>query len=77
MAALQSSRLSPVSKAGYTARLTALQQLTGQSLKHVLLDPQRTLHALRTHRCRGTRRPMAASTMKGYVGTVLAALKYC
>jgi hypothetical protein len=65
VAVLQGSdRLSPVSKAGHAARLTALQQLTGQSLKYVLLDPQQTLHALRRHRCRGTRRPMAASTIK-------------
>jgi hypothetical protein len=70
VAVLQGSdRLSPVSKAGYAAQLTALlQQLTGQSLKHVLLDPQQTLHTLRTHRCRGTRRPMAASTIIKRVG---------
>jgi hypothetical protein len=78
VAALQGSdRLSPVSKAAYTARLTALQQLTGQSLKRMLLDPQQTMHALRRHRCRGTRRPMAASTLKAYVSSALAALKHC
>jgi hypothetical protein len=78
VAALQGSdRLSPVSKAAYTARLKALQQLTGQSLKRMLLDPQQTMHALRRHRCRGTGRPMAASTLKAYVSSALAALKHC
>ncbi len=40
VAALQGSdRLSAVSKAGYVARLTALQRLTGHGLKRVLLQP--------------------------------------
>jgi hypothetical protein len=70
VAALQASdRLSPVSKAGYAARLTALQQLTGRSLKGVLLNPQQTLHALSRHRCKGTGRPLAVSTLKAYVGS--------
>lgn len=78
VAALQGSdRLSRVSKEAYQGRLMALQRLTGKSLKRVLLEPEQTLHALRARKCTGSGRRMAASTVKGYVASVLAALKHC
>jgi hypothetical protein len=70
------SQLSPVSKAQYVARLVALQRIAGQDdLEHVLLQPGRTLQALREQKA-GNGRPLAASTLKAYVATVLAALKH-
>ncbi len=76
VAALQGSdRLSAVSKAGYVARLTALQRLTGHGLNRVLLQPEQTLHVLKRHRCHGGR-GLAASTLKAYVSSILAALKH-
>jgi hypothetical protein len=70
------SQLSPVSKAQYVARLAALQRITGEgSLEHVLLQPSRTLQALREQKA-GNGRLLAASTLKAYVATVLAALKH-
>jgi hypothetical protein len=76
VAALQGSgRLSAVSKAGYVARLTALQRLTGHGLKWVLLQPEQTLHVLKRHNCHGGR-GLAASTLKSYVSSCLAALKH-
>jgi hypothetical protein len=77
VAALQGSdRLSPVSRAAYVARLTALQRLTGHGLKRVLLQPEQTLDALKRHKCHGGRRLLAASTLKSYVSSALAALKH-
>lgn len=77
-AALRASdRLSPVSKAAYIVRLGALQRIVGRGLEHVLLDPQETLSVLKRHRCASSMRPMAASTLKAYVATALAALKHC
>jgi hypothetical protein len=76
VAALQGSdRLSAISKAGYLARLTTLQRLTGHGLKRVLLQPEQTLHVLKRHRCHGGHR-LAASTLKSYVSSALAALKH-
>ncbi len=76
MAALQGSEsLSQVSKEAYTRRLTALQRLTGHGLKRVLLQPEQTLHVLKRHRCHGGRK-LAASTLKSYVSSALAALKH-
>jgi hypothetical protein len=70
VAALQGSdRLSAVSKAGYVARLT------GHGLKWVLLQPEQTLHVLKRHKCQGGR-GLAASTLKSYVSSCLAALKH-
>jgi hypothetical protein len=76
VAALQGSdRLSAVSKTAYVARLTALQRLTGHGLKRVLLQPEQTMHVLKRHRCPGGRN-LAASTLKSYVSSCLAALKH-
>ncbi len=59
----------------YVARLSALQRLTGHGLKRVLLQPEQTLLVLKRHRCHGARR-LAASTLKSYVSSALAALKH-
>jgi hypothetical protein len=75
VAALQGTGLSAVSKAGYVARLTALQRLTGHGLKRVLLQPEQTLNVLTRHRGHGGR-PLAPSTLKSYVSSALAALKH-
>ncbi len=57
------------------ARLTALQRLTGHGLKQILLQPEQSLNALTRHRC-PSGRPLAASTLKSYVSSALAALKH-
>ncbi len=76
MAAITASdRLSPVSKKGYEARLKQLQRATGHGLKWVLLQPAQTMHVLKRHTCHGGRR-LAASTLKSYVSSALAALKH-
>jgi hypothetical protein len=76
VAALQGShQLSATSKAVYIDRLKAWQRLTGGSLKRVLLRPQEAIDALKRHRT-ASGRPMAASTLKGYASTALAAIKY-
>ena len=76
VAALQGSdRLSAVSKAAYVARLTALAAHWLIGLKRVLLQPEQTLHVLKRHRCHGGR-GLAASTLKSYVSSALAALKH-
>ncbi len=43
----------------------------------MLLDPEQSLHALKRHRCTGSGRQMAPSTMKALVAAALAALKHC
>jgi hypothetical protein len=48
----------------------------GHGLKRVLLQPEHhSLHVLKRHRCHGGRQ-LAASTLKSYVSSALAALKY-
>ncbi len=59
----------------YVARLTALQRLTGHGLKRILLQPEQSLNTLTRHRC-PSGRPLAASTLKSYVSSALAALKH-
>jgi hypothetical protein len=80
--ALQANKqLSTVSKSQYIARLAALQRITGEdSLEQVLLQPSRTLQALREQKCSNTGRPLADSSRttlsKAYVASALAALKH-
>jgi hypothetical protein len=71
------SQLSAVSKAQYIARLAALQRISGaDSLQQVLLQPSRTLQALREQKSSSTGRPLADSSRKAYVASALAALKH-
>lgn len=78
VAALRGSdKLSPVSKADYITRLTALQRITGHGLKRVLLEPEQSLHAMKSYKCTGSGRKMAATTQKAYVAAVLSAMKHC
>lgn len=77
-AALQANdSLSPVSKTQYTARLAALQRMTGQDrLEDVLLQPSQALKVLRQQVNASTGRPLADSSVKAYVAAVLATLKH-
>jgi hypothetical protein len=78
LSALQANKqLSTMSKSQYIARLAALQRITGaDSLEQVLLQPSCTLQALREQKCSSTGRPLANSSRKAYVASVLAALKH-
>jgi hypothetical protein len=77
-AALQANdSLSPVSKTQYSARLKALQRITGlDRLQDVLLQPDQVLKALRQQVNSSTGRPLADSSQKAFVAAVLAVLKH-